>query len=82
MDLKKPPTYSVKNEAVVTTDSSSLRVTTSMQHSPSSEANRPTASQEIPRILWNLKIHYRIHKHPPPVPILSQIDPIHDSRPT
>ena len=33
-----------------------------MQQSPSWEANRFSASQEIPRILWILKVHYHIHK--------------------
>jgi len=52
-------------------------LTYSMVQSPSWEANWFAASQEIPRISRNPKVHYRNHKWPPPVPILNQINLVH-----
>jgi len=42
-----------------------------MEQSPSWEAIWSAASQVIPRILRNPKVHHRTHKRTPPVPILS-----------
>jgi len=46
-----------------------------MEQSPSLEANRFSANQEISRILWNPKVHYLVHKSPSPALILSTINP-------
>jgi hypothetical protein len=48
-----------------------------MEQSPSWEVNQFSASQEIPRTLWNPKAHDRVDNSPPPVPLLSQINPEH-----
>ena len=48
-----------------------------MVQSPSWEANWFAAIQETPRISRNPKVHYRTHKRPPPVSILSQPNPVH-----
>jgi hypothetical protein len=43
-----------------------------MEHSPAWYAESSLASQEIPCILWSLKVHYYIHKSLPLAPVLSQ----------
>ena len=81
-----PPTYvllftvivTVKRRMVARTAETcsiwqlNILLTYSMVQSPSWKANWFAASQEIPRISRNPKVHYRAHKLPPPVSILRQ----------
>jgi hypothetical protein len=53
-----------------------LVVTHSLEYSPFWEARNPSASQQNPCLLWNLKVHYHVHKSPPLIPALCQKKPI------
>ena len=52
-------------------------LTYSMVQSPSWAANWFAASQDIPCIPQNPKVHYRTHKRTPPVSILGKSNPVH-----
>ena len=43
----------------------------------SRQAKSFSASEASPRVVWNPRVHYRVHKSPPLLPFLSQINPHH-----
>jgi hypothetical protein len=52
-----------------------------MEQSPAYEIISPSASQEIPLLSWNLKVHYLDHKSPPLVTVLSLTSRAHTVTP-
>ena len=60
--------YTTHDVSAIGPTPSSDGVTRSTQQCPFPEANRFSASQEIPHILQNPTVHYRIHNSLPPAP--------------
>jgi len=61
-----------------------LRITNSMQYSPSWEADSHSVGQWIPPpfpFIWHPKVHYGVCKHPSLEPILSPMNPVHNVTP-
>ena len=74
--------YKFKNYKKCITYLFTYLCTYSMEQSHSWETNCFSASQEIPRILWNLKVLCHVYKCMLPVPSLSQINKVHAPHPT
>lgn len=53
-----------------------LACTTSYMHySSSKKSNSPSPTQEIPSLVWNQKVQYRVHKSPKRVLIVVETNP-------
>jgi hypothetical protein len=49
-----------------------------MEEIPQAEACSFSFGQEVPHVLWNPKVNYCFHNSPPPDPIMSQLNPVHN----
>jgi len=48
-----------------------------MEQRHSGEANRFPGSEDIPKIIWDLKVHYRVYKYLSHVTIRNEINQVH-----
>jgi hypothetical protein len=52
-----------------------------VEYGRSWEVNSLSESQEIPRVLWNKKVYYRVYRSPLLVPTINHMNPVHTSHP-
>ena len=80
MSLDTPLAIGRNKSIVLTSPAAVLTVTTSTHHSSFREVNSPPQiTQETVHFLWITKAHYHFHNSPLPVPVLSQMNLIHNS---
>jgi hypothetical protein len=73
--------YSNYLDLTVVREMQTNKLTNSMELNPSREANSCTVIQEIPSIIWNPKVHYRVHNSQTLISIPSQMNPAHNPHP-
>jgi hypothetical protein len=56
---------------------SPINATNCMKHTPFLEAKAPSVHQEIPCIVWNVKVNYIVYNIPPLFPVLGQLNSFH-----